>query len=93
MNDAFLSTTNNAIKKAMRIKPFLLLLVMNTATLTAAPLDLGNFQKTPWHGMQAVNGYGNMNGGMYGWDDWDDMYEWDHAWDDMYDWDEPWDFD
>ena len=40
----------------MRIKPFLLLLVMNIATLTAAPLDLGNFQKTPWHGMQAVNG-------------------------------------
>ena len=50
-----------------------------------------------YHGMQAVNGYGNMNGGMYGWDDWDDMYERDHDWDDMYDWDhdwdDPWDFD
>ena len=50
-----------------------------------------------YHGMQAANGYGNMNGGMHGWDDWDDMYERDHDWDDMYDWDhdwdDPWDFD
>ena len=50
-----------------------------------------------YHGMQAANGYGNLNSGMYGWDDWDDMYERDHDWDDMYDWDhdwdDPWDFD
>ena len=52
---------------------------------------------TEYHGMQAANGYGNLNSGMYGWDDWDDMYERDHDWDDMYgwdhDWDDPWDFD
>ena len=40
----------------MRIKPFLLLLAMNIVAFSAESLDLGNFQKTPWHGMQAVNG-------------------------------------
>ena len=51
---------------------------------------------TEYHGVPAT-GYGNLNSGMYGWDDWDDMYERDHDWDDMYDWDhdwdDPWDFD
>ena len=55
-DDALLSITNKAKTKAMRINPLLLLLAMNIATISAKPLDLGNFQKTPWHGMQAVNG-------------------------------------
>ena len=40
----------------MRLKPLLLLLAMNIATISAKTLDLGNFQKTPWGGMEAVNG-------------------------------------
>ncbi|MBR6059813.1 MAG: alginate lyase family protein, partial [Victivallales bacterium] len=40
----------------MNLKSLPILFAMTITTLSAAMLDLGDFHKTPWSGMQAVNG-------------------------------------